>query len=318
MYDEELSDSAGFESAGLDGAGPDGVGLNSLGLEGADLHSGRFGDLPTGSEAPDSALDSGPAAEPPAGPALGPDRFPRRPGVSLIDAGLGAGFLASRLAAGPARAVLRAGRRLAPPAKLASRVPAVHALTDLSAWTLRTLAQVGAPQRSRAEHRIHELTRSATSAIAANPDVSRLVQEVASRQVGPLIDEALPVVLDRLDDQPDQVRKIVQGQSRGIMAEARETARESARRGDEMVDSMVDRLLHRHVAAQKAPAQSEPTHTAHTAHPTHAQHAQHAQPTPAQPTPAHAAPVSTAPASSTPAHTAPANSAPAQPRGPGR
>ena len=214
--------------------------------------------------------------------AAGPDRIPPRPGVSLIDAGLGAGYLVSRIAMGPARAVARAGQRLAPPARRALHAPAVHGLTDLSEWVLRTLAQVGAPQRSEAEHRVQSLARTATGTIAANRDVSRLVHGIASRQLSPLIDEAVPIVLGRLEEEPEQVREIVRGQSRGMMAEARDTARTSARRGDDAIDSVVDRLLRRRTpAAQTSAPQATPVHTA-------------------------------------PIHAAPMPTGPAQPRGPGR
>lgn len=230
------ADSTAFDSAASESAAPDGAWLDDAHLESA----------------------AGPDGEPPAGPPLGPEHIPPRPGVSLIDAGLGAGYLVSRIAVGPARTAVRVGHRLAPPARRALRAPATRGITDLSAWVLHTLAQVGAPQRTRAERRLQSLTRSATSAVAANQDVGRLVAQVASREMGPLIDEALPLVLGRLDEQPEQVRKIVQGQSRGIMAEARDTARTGARRGDHAIDAMVDRLLRRRVP----PAQTASTETA--------------------------------------------------------
>ena len=270
----------------------------------------QFG-APFEADAGHHAASAGPAAFPPAGPALGPDRLPPRPGVSLIDAGLGAGYLASRLAAGPARAVARAGQRLAPPARRALHTPATHGLTDLSAWVLRTLAQVGVPQRSRAEQRLRDLARTATGAVAANRDVGRLVHDVASRQVAPLIDEALPIVLDRLDEQPEQVRKIVQGQSRGMMAEARDSARTAARRGDDVVDSVVDRLLRRRASAAHAAS-------------THAASAQSATartgsaPAPAPPPSPPAAPATPGQAVPVPVGTATAPAGPAPPRGPGR
>ena len=267
----------------------------------------QFGAL-FGADAEHRGASGGAAGFPPVGPPLGPDHIPPRPGVSLIDAGLGAGYLASRLAAGPARAVARAGQRLAPSARRALHTPATHGLTDLSEWVLRTLAQVGAPQRSRAEQRLRMLARAATGAVAANRDVGRLVHDVASRQVGPLIDEALPIVLDRLDEQPEQVRKIVQGQSRGMMTEARDTARTGARRGDDMVDSVVDRLLRRRAAAPAAqPASAQPAS---------AQTATAPAPASAPPPPPPAAP--TTPVQAVPVGTAPAPKGPAQPRGPGR
>jgi hypothetical protein len=265
----------------------------------------QFGAVPGGPAEAHAA--TGPAGERLAGPALGPDHFPPRPGVSLIDAGLGAGYLVSRIAVGPARAVARAGQRLAPPARRALRAPAPRGLTDLSAWVLRTLAQVGAPQRSRAEHRVQSLARAATGAIAANRDVSRLVYDIATRQMDPLIDEALPLVLGRLDEQPEQVRKIVRGQSHGMMAEARDTARTSARRGDDAIDSVVDKLLRRRAPeAQAAPAQATPPQSAPA----------YTVPTAAVPT--EPAPTVTVPTDSSPVDAAPTPAGPVQARGPGR
>ena len=249
MFDEETPDDARFGDA-------------------------RFENEPFGgdAQAADAPFDragsgqyaaAGPGSDPLAGPALGPDRIPPRPGVSLIDAGLGAGYLVSRIAVGPARTAARAGRRLAPPARRALHAPAVHGLTDLSEWVLRTLAQVGAPQRTQAEHRIRAAARTATGTIAANRDVSRLVHGIASRQLSPLIDEAVPIVLGRLEEEPEQVREIVRGQSRGMMAEARDTARTGARRGDDVIESVVDKLLRRRTpAAPATPPQAAPVHTA--------------------------------------------------------
>ena len=246
---------------------------------------------------PDAA--TGPASDEPdqpIEPALGPDHIPPRPGVSLIDAGLGAGYLVSRLAAGPVRAAARTGRRLAPPARRALHAPAPRGLTDLSEWVLHTLAQIGAPQRSRAEHRIRVIARSATGAIAANRDVDRLIHDLAARQVRPLVDEALPLVLGRLDEQPEQVRRIVRDQSRGILAEARDTARTAARQGDDMIDSVVDRLLRRRApATPAAPAQAAPV-----------------DPVSVQAAPVHTAPVDAAPVPAVASHAAPAHAAPAQ------
>jgi len=267
----------------------------------------RFDDAPDDYAEPSTA--TGPGSDQSAGPPVGPDHLPPRPGVSLIDAGLGAGYLVTRIAAGPARMAARAGQRLTPPARRVLRsAPTHHGLTDLSAWVLRTLAQVGAPQRSRAERRVLVLARAATGAIASNRNVSRLVHDIASRQVAPLVDEALPIVLGRLAEQPEEVRKVVQGQSRGMMAEARDTARTGARHGDDMVDSMVDRLLRRRTPA----AQAAPIHAAPTPTPP----AQAASP--AQAPPAQATPVNTAPVHGTPVHTAPTPTGPAQARGPGR
>jgi hypothetical protein len=186
---------------------------------------------------------------PPVDRSLGPEHIPPRPGVSLIDAGLGAGYLASRIAALPLHAAAQTGRRLAPAARRALDAPSVTAVTDLSSWVLRTFAQVGAPQRTHAERRVRALVREATRAVSENRDVTRLVHDIASAQLEPLIDEALPIVFAQVAEQPEEVRRIVQDQSRGIASEARDTARHGAHRGDDAVDSVVNRLLRRRASA---------------------------------------------------------------------
>jgi hypothetical protein len=200
---------------------------------------------PTSDPPSDDAPDADPPVDRSADRSVGPGHMPTRPGVSLIDAGLGAGYLASRIAAVPLRVAAHTGRNLADPARRALAAPAAHGVTDLASWVLRTFAQVGAPQRAHAERRVRVLLREATYAVTKNRAVSRLVNDLASPQLEPLIDEALPIVLARLAEQPDEIQKIVQEQSRGIVSEARDTARQGARRGDDVVDSVVDRLLRR-------------------------------------------------------------------------
>ncbi len=186
-----------------------------------------------------------------------PAPLPHRPGVSVIDAAVGAGALALLAAGIPMRAAARAGRRVAPAIRRGAHLPATRGLADLSSWTLHTFAQIGAAERSRAEQGARSLIRSATAAVAADRDVGRMVRDLAGAQLDPLIDQALPLVLDRLAEQPAAVRRIVQDQSAGIAAEARETARQSARRGDDTVDALVGRLLRRRTPdPSPAPPQS--------------------------------------------------------------
>jgi hypothetical protein len=103
----------------------------------------------------------------------------------------------------------------------------------------------------------HSLVASAISAVAAEPHLGRLVREIASAQFEPLIDEALPIVLSRLADDPSAVRRIVQDQSSGIMSEATDSARNTARQGDDAVDTLVNRILHR-TPHSEAPTQPDP------------------------------------------------------------
>ena len=191
------------------------------------------------------------------------------PGLSLIDLVVGAGSLAARVGLIPVRVAVRVARGPGPdrPAdggdrpdseeSAADRAAPVRPLSDWSAWAVRTVAQVGTVERGRAHIAARSFLDAATSAIAANPDVGRLVREIAGTQLEPLIDQALPIVLDRLADDPVAVRRIVQDQSSGIMSEAADSARHTARHGDEAVDTLVNRLLHRSPHSE-APAEGEP------------------------------------------------------------
>lgn len=60
-----------------------------------------------------------------------------------------------------------------------------------------------------------------------------------------LLDEVLPVALDRLNDDPSAVRDLVLGQSGGLATEAANTVRSRAVAGDELVDRITRRVLRR-------------------------------------------------------------------------
>jgi hypothetical protein len=91
-------------------------------------------------------------------------------------------------------------------------------------------------------------TRLATDLAARavrEPAVMRIVDDVVGRVQWQVVDAVLPVVLDRLAAEPDQVRRIVQDQSVGIAQELADTAGARAVSGDEAVDRLFARLLRR-------------------------------------------------------------------------
>jgi hypothetical protein len=61
----------------------------------------------------------------------------------------------------------------------------------------------------------------------------------------------LPIVLDRLAKEPEQIRVIVQGQSIGMVEEITRAARERATNGDDAVDRFVSNLLRRDSGRQR-------------------------------------------------------------------
>lgn len=227
--------------------------------------SGSASAQPPGSPEPEQ-----PAPEPPA---------PQVPGLSLIDLVLGAGSLTARVGMIPVRVAVRLARGPGDTDSSAetgdligaagtvgngdgadSDAPTAAArrpVRDWSTWAVRSVAQVGVVERRRAHDAAHTLVASATSAVANEPHLGRLVREIAGAQLEPLIDEALPIVLGKLADDPSAVRRIVQDQSAGIMSEATDSARNTARHGDEAVDTLVNRILHR-TPHTETPAQPEP------------------------------------------------------------
>jgi len=203
----------------------------------------------------------------------------RSAGLSLIDLMLGAGSLTARVGMIPVRVVVKvahgpgsadategpgdsegAAESVGTGDHADSDAPAAAArrpVRDWSAWAVRSVAEVGVVERRRVQDEAHSLVASAISAVAAEPHLGRLVREIASAQLEPLIDQALPIVLGKLADDPSAVRQIVQEQSAGIMSEATDSARNTARHGDDAVDTLVNRILHRTPHAE-APAQPDP------------------------------------------------------------
>lgn len=81
--------------------------------------------------------------------------------------------------------------------------------------------------------------------LARDPLLLRFVGDIIEHLQWRVVDAVLPAVLDRLAAEPDQVRDIVSGQSRGMAVELADTARARAAAGDEAVDRLVARLLRR-------------------------------------------------------------------------
>jgi hypothetical protein len=97
--------------------------------------------------------------------------------------------------------------------------------------------------------------RSGTEATARFADAvaDRLAREpLLLRFIGDVVDGVLPAVLERLADEPGQVRAIIYGQSRGMVEELADSARGKAAAGDEVVDRIVDRLLRRRRSSDQA------------------------------------------------------------------
>jgi len=115
-------------------------------------------------------------------------------------------------------------------------------------WAGRLVGRLDERGRAAAGAVAEQGTRLATDLAARavrEPAVMRIVDDVVGRVQWQVVDAVLPVVLDRLAAEPDQVRRIVQDQSVGIAQELADTARARAVSGDEAVDRLFARLLRR-------------------------------------------------------------------------
>ena len=110
----------------------------------------------------------------------------------------------------------------------------------------RSIAQAGIDAGAR-------LADAVTDRVATEPLVIRVVGGVVDGVQGQLLDSILPDVLDRLAAEPDQVREIVRGQSRGMVDEATHVARSRAVAGDEIVDRLAARILRRQPSRRVIP-----------------------------------------------------------------
>jgi hypothetical protein len=151
---------------------------------------------------------------------------------------------AARVAAGVTRAVGAVAGVALPLVPAPLRRSAVRAVRSLDARG-RTASAAGAEE-------VERLAEAVSEAVGHDPRVLRLVEEIVGRIQWRVVDTILPVVLERLAAEPDQVRAIVQGQSRGLVDELTATVRSRAETGDDAVDRLVGRLLHRRPARSDA------------------------------------------------------------------
>lgn len=119
----------------------------------------------------------------------------------------------------------------------------------------RAFALLPASAQASVGGAVAELERQGVAAARSGTEATaRLADAVAERLardpqllrfIGDVVDGVLPAVLERLADEPDQVRAIIYGQSRGMVEELADSARGKAAEGDEVVDRLVARLLRR-------------------------------------------------------------------------
>jgi hypothetical protein len=166
--------------------------------------------------------------------ALGAARTAADVGVGLASAG---GRLMG-VATGPLRAALRP---LAP-SSVDRRI--VAALVELDRYGRQTA--------SAASRQATDIVATLAEEITRDPAVLQVIEEVVEHIRWSVVDAVLPAVLERLTADPDPVRALVRGQSRGAAEEITNTARARAEQGDQAVEAFLGRLLHRRRRARPA------------------------------------------------------------------
>lgn len=148
-----------------------------------------------------------------------------------------------------AAAGFRQGRKVAgsllPAVSLLRRLPGGEGASRVLRDRVDTVSRRGSADFAASVAQAKKAWSSALSRIGDDPDVSTLVRRIADRAVGPVIDTALPLVLDRLATDPQHIRHILGVQSFGMTEEVTETIRERTATADDQVERFAHRLMRR-------------------------------------------------------------------------
>ena len=143
------------------------------------------------------------------------------PAADLGYLALGALVVLEERAMSAAKLGLRAANEVGRPlGSLATRLlpPVVRQPVDDLARRLEARGRALVATASGEAERVGE---ELVDAVAQHPLMLRAVTQIVDRVIWDVVDEVLPVVLERIATNPEQVREIVQGQSRGMVEEAR-------------------------------------------------------------------------------------------------
>ena len=170
----------------------------------------------------------------------------------LLYVALGAACVAEDRLLGASRALLRRTRVLGRPVEIAARSLVPGALRRGLLQAVRDLDAYGRSAAESGSKEVTEIAGTLADDVVNEPAVVGLIEQVVDRLQWRVVDDVLPVVLDRLKAEPEPVREIVRGQGVGAAEEVANAARARAANGDEAVDALVGRLLHRRSARHAA------------------------------------------------------------------
>ena len=129
---------------------------------------------------------------------------------------------------------------------------------EVGVSTVRQLDEHGRSVATATAEEASRIAEAFADRLGQEPIVLHIIDRVVDHVQWRVVDAVLPVVLERLAAEPEQVRNIVQGQSRGMVEELTQTARARAVAGDEAVDRFFARLLRRRPVGRDAPDRRAP------------------------------------------------------------
>lgn len=107
------------------------------------------------------------------------------------------------------------------------------------------LAERGAAERTLGRKRATEAAHSAVTTIATLPVVDWFVDAQLERVLRPLVSGILDDVLKLLEQEPDRIQALIQGQRETMVDELVGRIRTGAAAGDSAVDRLTFRIFHR-------------------------------------------------------------------------
>lgn len=176
----------------------------------------------------------------------------------LLYVALGAACVAEDRLVDASRALFQAAQVLGRPVEAAARSLLPGAVKQRVGRAVCELDAYGRSAVSTGSRKAVGIAESLADEVVNDPAVVGIIEQVVDRLQWRVVDDVLPVVLDRLRAEPEPVREIVRGQSRGAAGEVANAARARAAGGDEAVDALVSRLLHRRSARRAVPEDSAP------------------------------------------------------------
>jgi hypothetical protein len=125
-------------------------------------------------------------------------------------------------------------------------------LASFARQRIDQLAERGAVEQTRGQHRAEELVDAVTAMAAASPVVDQVVDVQVDRILRPLVGAVLDEVLALLEAEPERIRSLIKGQREGLVDELVGRIRTGAAVSDAAVDRWTARMLRR--GREPAPA----------------------------------------------------------------